>query len=140
MLVPRIGEKMGIDVQGHYISISHRLPSSRKKIMAIPDYVHGLNPIIVKFTNRKVRKDWGLASPWSKLIYIAKSLTQKIKELFYRCANFKQENEYQLIWTQIYLRKDHESSKTHVSSLNDLDKLDRQISHNTNFFSTPLCN
>ena len=56
-IVQRIGEEIGIQIQDHDISTSHRLSSSRKNTMADPR-VCGPNPIIVKISNRKVREDF----------------------------------------------------------------------------------
>ena len=139
-IVQRIGEEMGVHVHDHDISISHRLPSGRKR-STDDSRTRDPNPIIVKFTNRKVREDFYRARIYLRgksteilgfqdhnKIFIAESLTPKNKELFHHCLNFKREKGYRFIWTQmgkIFLRKDHKSRKFYVSSVKDLEKLDR---------------
>lgn len=138
-LVQRVGEMIGVLVEEKDISISHRLSVGRNRSMTNGSRPRGPKSVIVKFANRQTRDDYyrarlhlrsksteDLGFQNQNKIFIVESLTQRNKELFNRCLNFKREKGYKYIWTQmgkIYLRKDTESVKIHVACPADLERL-----------------
>lgn len=145
-IVQRIGEKIGVQVDDRDISISHRLPRRKR-----PSGYHlrsssqsnstESDPIIVKFSNRTVRDEFyhgrrslrdittsDLGFPARNKIFIVESLTQRNKEIFNGCLGVKRDKRFKFLWTnmgKIYLRRDENSPRILVQSLNDLDKLAR---------------
>ena len=133
-IVTKIGELMNVQIGDEDISISHRLPQSKKY-----QGKRGEPPIIVKFTRREVKdrfyrarkklrnittQDLGFES--SKHIYVNESLTEQNKDLFKECVKVKKELQFTFIWTsngKIYLRKNESSPVHHINTKADLRKL-----------------
>lgn len=121
-IVTKISSLIDVTVKSEDISVSHRLPTRNRRNN------DQSSPIIVRFTRRDKReelyqkrrslKDFsinniGLDQGQSNgKIYIQESLTQKKKELFKKCLQFKKDNSYKFIWTHFgtfYLRKQEKS-------------------------------
>lgn len=131
-IVQSLGDKIGVTIQEYDISISHRLPSRRSSSL----YTGSPTPIIVKFTNRIVRDKFyrarrllknitseNLGYNTSNKIFINESLTQRNKDLFYKCLQVKKAKGLKFLWTnvgKIYMKKDDHSSVMHIASIKDL--------------------
>lgn len=134
-IVMQVGEKIGVILQRDDISVSHRIPSksANQGKKSWPD------AIIVKFVRRDTRETFyrarkelknvtteALGYSETNKIFINESLTQKNKDLFNDCLQFKKDHSYKFIWTyggKIFLRKDVDSSPVHIKNVIDLQKL-----------------
>lgn len=143
-VVQRIGSLVNVTIQDSDISISHRLPSRERKGGSSTKPEAKYPSIIVKFTRRNVREafykarsklkdyttdDIGLGRFTVNGIYIQESLTERKKDLFGKCLQFKKDHHYKYIWTyygKIFLRRNDTSPAVTVLSVADLDKLKSQ--------------
>ena len=138
-----VGELMNDDVDISDTSTSHRLPEPRQTGRPAQRLRNGVRvstptaTIIVKCARRDIRdlfyrgrkhlynksvRDIGVSRSENK-IYFSESLSPLNKELFKSTLQFKRENKYQYIWTQmgkIFLRKAKEDPAVHIANAKDL--------------------
>lgn len=141
-LVKQVGDLMEVYLDDKAISISHRLPTSKKNKAGKPS----TPAIIVKFVRRDVKDrfyksrsklkscttDQILGCEVSNRIYINESLTEENRKIFNESLQFRKEKKFAFIWTSngiTYLRKDKDSKAIVVKAKEDIDKL--KASYNT---------
>lgn len=146
-IVIKVGSLIGLDIDKHDISISHRLPKSsysaavREGPRASSNASSRAPNIIVKFVRREMRdrfykgrkllrdkstRDLDLARYSENKIYISENLTQANKDIFKESLQVKKDLKYKFIWTfygRTYLRKDPGSPVVAILRLSDLDIL-----------------
>ena len=146
-IVIKVGSLIGLDIEKHDISISHRLPKPsysavvREGPRASSNASSRAPNIIVKFVRRETRdrfykgrkllrdkstRDLDLARYSENKIYISENLTQANKDIFKESLQVKKDLKYKFIWTfygRTYLRKDSESPVVAILKLSDLDIL-----------------
>ena len=146
-IVIKVGSLIGLDIEKHDISISHRLPKPsysaavREGPRASSNASSRAPNIIVKFVRRETRdrfykgrkllrdkstRDLDLARYSENKIYISENLTQANKDIFKESLQVKKDLKYKFIWTfygRTYLRKDSESPVVAMLKLSDLDIL-----------------
>ena len=146
-IVIKVGSLIGLDIEKHDISISHRLPKPsysaavREGPRASSNASSRAPNIIVKFVRRETRdrfykgrkllrdkstRDLGLARYSENKIYISENLTQANKDIFKESLQVKKDLKYKFIWTfygRTYLRKDSENPVVAILKLSDLDIL-----------------
>ena len=146
-IVIKVGSLIGLDIEKHDISISHRLPKPsysaavREGPRASSNASSRAPNIIVKFVRRETRdrfykgrkllrdkstRDLDLARYSENKIYISENLTQANKDIFKESLQVKKDLKYKFIWTfygRMYLRKDSESPVVAILKLSDLDIL-----------------
>ena len=139
LIVTKVAEVIGVDLEIDEISVSHRLKTSKsyhRKNTKSP-------PLIAKFvrrntkekfykarktlyTNNIVAKDLGLGYVSTSKISVVESLTVKNKELFQRAYEFKCDHNFQFLWTSsgnIFPRRSGESQVIPIKSLGDLGRI-----------------
>ena len=133
-IVMMVAELMSIEIEEDDISISHRLPISRKY------KGNNVEPaIIVKFVQRDVKESFYEARSALKQystknlgyrsdnhIYINESPTGKNKDLLNTCVKAKKKLQYDYIWTsngKIFLRKNKDSAAIQIKDHEDVKKL-----------------
>lgn len=151
-LVIKVGSLMGVDLEKCDISVSHRLPtpnyssrlgqedptSGRERFPALQ-----FPKVIVKFVRREKKElfyrnrknlkdkstnDLGLSRISENGIFVSESLSQRNRNLFKECLNFKRMHGFKFIWTQqgrTYLRKDINTPARLITCKADLEKLSR---------------
>ena len=146
-IVIKVGSLIGLDIEKHDISISHRLPKPsysaavKEGPRASSNASSRAPNIIVKFVRRETRdrfykgrkllrgkstRDLDLARYSENKIYISENLTQANKNIFKESLQVKKDLKYKFIWTfygRTYLRKDSESPVVAILKLSDLDIL-----------------
>ena len=146
-IVIKVGSLIGLDIEKHDISISHRLPKPSYSAAVREGPRPSSNAssrapnIIVKFVRRETRdrfykgrkllrdkstRDLDLARYSENKIYISENLTQANKDIFKESLQVKKDLKYKFIWTfygRTYLRKDSESPVVAILKLSDLDIL-----------------
>jgi hypothetical protein len=133
-IIPKVGDLMGLKLDKKDISVSHRLPVSKKYNGSRRE-----PGIIVKFVRRNSKdsfykarrelkkfttKDLGYRA--ENPIYVNESLTGKNKNLFNECVKAKKNLKYDYIWTfngRVFMRKDSDSPALHIKNINDINKL-----------------
>ena len=133
-IVIKIGAQMNLDISESDISVSRRLPVSKKnKNDKLYDPA-----IVVKFVRRDVKEAYyksrkllvktttqDLGYRKSNRIFINENLTEKRKELFRDRLKFKKEFNYAYIWTangRIFMRKDRDSLVVSIKRKEDLQR------------------
>ena len=151
-LVIKVGSLMGVDLEKCDISVSHRLPtpnyssrlgqedptSGRERFPALQ-----FPKVIVKFVRREKKElfyrnrknlkdkstnDLSLSRISENGIFVSESLSQRNRNLFKECLNFKRMHGFKFIWTQqgrTYLRKDINTPARLITCKADLEKLSR---------------
>ena len=140
-LVKKVGDLIGVKVDDHDISVSHRLPGSAQRQSNTSQAARNDSTIIVKFVRRDIRdkfyslrknfrgkstKDIGLTRVTEHRIFIGESLTKQNRRLFNLCLEQRNRLKYRYIWTsagRIFLRKDESSPVISVLTLKDLEKI-----------------
>ena len=140
-LVKKVGDLIGVKVDDHDISVSHRLPGSAQRQSHTSQAAMNDSTIIVKFVRRDIRnkfyslrknlrgkstKDIGLTMVTEHRIFIGESLTKQNRRLFNLCLEQRNRLKYRYIWTsagRIFLRKDESSPVISVLTLKDLEKI-----------------
>ena len=134
-VVKSVGDLMGISVTDNDISVSHRMPQSKR----YKGKQRGPPAIIAKFT-RRVTKDkfYGarsklhdkstldLGSTVRNSIYISESLTEINRELLNDCLKAKKDLKFNFVWTRngkIFMRHDKDSPAKLISTKDDLKPL-----------------
>lgn len=137
-IVMKVGNLIGVEVDESDISVSHRLPVSKryKGKRSNP-------PIIVRFVRRDLKEDFyssrkdlkgystedlGLGYETTNNIYINESLTERNKLLFKEALKAKKDLKYNFAWTsngKIHLRKDSDSKIVHIKNKEDIKELYR---------------
>lgn len=134
-VVKSVGNLMGITVTDNDISVSHRMPQSKR----YKGKQRGPSAIIAKFTRRVIKDkfyrarsilhdkstlDLGFTDRNS--IYITESLTENNRELFNDCLKAKKDLKFNFVWTRngrIFMRHDKDSPAKLISSKDDLKSL-----------------
>ena len=134
-IVKNVGKLMGIDIEEEDISISHRLPQSKKyKGKKI-----GPPAIIARFVKRdKKNKYYGARAKLQSSsianmgytednkIFISESLTESNRELFKQCLKAKKDLNYDFVWTRngkIYMKYNSYSAARLISTKDEVGKL-----------------
>ena len=134
-VVKSVGDLMGITVTDNDISVSHRMPQSKR----YKGNQRGPPAIIAKFT-RRVTKDkfYGARSNLHdkstldlgftvrNSIYISESLTENNRELLDDCLRAKKDLKFNFVWTRngrIFMRHDKDSPAKLISTKDDLKSL-----------------
>ena len=127
-VVKSVGDLMGISVTDNDISVSHRMPQSKR----YKGKQRGPPAIIAKFT-RRVTKDkfYGARSNLHGFtvrnsIYISESLTDINRELLNDCLKAKKDLKFNFVWTRngkIFMRHDKDSPAKLISTKDDLKSL-----------------
>jgi len=134
-VVKSVGDLMGITVTDNDISVSHRMPQSKR----YKGKQRGPPAIIAKFTRRVIKdKFYGARSNLHdkstldlgftdrNSIYISESLTENNRELFNDCLKAKKDLKFNFVWTRngrIFMRHDKDSPAKLISSKDDLKSL-----------------
>ena len=133
-VVTQLVEKLDFDLKNDDISIAHRLPMKENG----KTKTNNNHPaIIVRFVNRSVRNAiYAKRAAAAKItnfpvknmekLYINENLTQPRKRLFWLTKQAVKRLHYKFIWTNngdIFVRKDENSEKIHVSNENDIRHL-----------------
>jgi len=139
-IVEKVGDLMGVNIEGDDISISHRLPDKGFK-RKDGTMIKRDPTIIVKFTRRTTRDDFyysrkklhkrttrdlGYTRQREQPIFISESLTASNRQIFNKCLDFKKKHQYKFIWTHYgttCLRKDSDSPVISIKSELDIKRL-----------------
>nr|XP_039271070.1 uncharacterized protein LOC120345613 [Styela clava] len=128
-IIMEIGKSIHVDIKPSDISVTHRSPTHNTNIH---------KPIIVKFTNRKIRSKilknrhlirTAANGPLTKNLskaFIVENLTEKNKNLFYQAKILKKQCGYAFLWTsngRVLVKKNKDTSPLSISDEEDLKKI-----------------
>lgn len=123
-VVSEIGTKIGVNLDGRDIDMTHRLPNRNNSGS------NNSRNIVVKFTTRRVKEKFLTAYRQNKNviknIYLNEHLSQRNNELFKTARDILRPKNFKFIWTRnckIFVRKDDTSRIKLISCEEDIHRL-----------------
>ncbi|KAL1448500.1 hypothetical protein WDU94_005605 [Cyamophila willieti] len=126
-IICKMGEKVGVKINFAVdVQAAHRIPSAKSP-----------RPIIVKFSNRQMKKNFimqtrkaklkcdflNLATPSMNPIYINDHLTKTRSNIMFEARSLVRKKTVKSAWTvegTIFIKRDDMSPPVRISSMNDL--------------------